>query len=78
MVPCSTSHVEGDLTHQSLAMEQGAHFEGKSRRSEDPLSTSKIPAENLATVKPQLAANGSEKRKEKPEATFLRSLPEPD
>ena len=52
----STSHVEGDLTHQSLAMEQGAHFEGKSRRSEDPLSTSKIPAENLDTIKPHLAS----------------------
>jgi cytoskeletal protein CcmA (bactofilin family) len=35
------SHVEGDVYHQSLAIEQGAYFEGKSRRSDDPLSTSK-------------------------------------
>jgi cytoskeletal protein CcmA (bactofilin family) len=32
------SHVEGDIFHQSLAIEQGAHFEGKSRRSDDPLA----------------------------------------
>ena len=29
----STAHVEGDLLHQDLAMEQGAYFEGESRRS---------------------------------------------
>ncbi len=34
----TTSHVEGDVHHQSLAIEQGAFFEGKSRRSEDPLA----------------------------------------
>ena len=32
----TSSHVEGDIYHQSLAIEQGAFFEGKSRRSEDP------------------------------------------
>src|SRR6476661_11029919 len=31
------SHVEGDIFHQSLAIEQGAYFEGKSRRSDNPL-----------------------------------------
>lgn len=35
------SHVEGDIFHQSLAIEQGAYFEGKSRRSEDPLGEAK-------------------------------------
>ena len=34
----SSSHVEGDVLHKALAIEQGAFFEGKSRRSEDPLS----------------------------------------
>ncbi|MFN0217798.1 MAG: polymer-forming cytoskeletal protein [Hyphomicrobium sp.] len=29
----STSQVEGDIFHQSLSIEQGAMFEGKSRRS---------------------------------------------
>ncbi|ODR98866.1 hypothetical protein AUC68_06700 [Methyloceanibacter methanicus] len=35
----SQSHVEGDIYHQSLAIEQGAYFEGKSRRSDDPLAS---------------------------------------
>lgn len=34
----SESKVEGDLYHKSLAIEQGAYFEGKSRRVEDPLA----------------------------------------
>lgn len=47
----SSSHVEGDIYHQNLAIEQGAYFEGKSRRSEDP--TAGIP-------KPEIPAlNGS-------------------
>lgn len=33
----ASSHVEGDVLHKSLAIEQGAYFEGKSRRSESPL-----------------------------------------
>jgi len=32
------SKVEGDIYHKSLAIEQGAYFEGKSRRTEDPLA----------------------------------------
>jgi cytoskeletal protein CcmA (bactofilin family) len=32
----STSRVEGDVYHVTLAIEQGAYFEGKSRRTEDP------------------------------------------
>src|SRR5262245_57225248 len=34
----SSSHIEGDVFHRSLAIEQGAYFEGKSRRSDDPMS----------------------------------------
>ena len=40
------SHVEGDIVHQSLAIEQGAYFEGKSRRSDDPLAEVKAPGAN--------------------------------
>jgi cytoskeletal protein CcmA (bactofilin family) len=40
------SHVEGDIFHQSLAIEQGAYFEGKSRRSDDPLSELKATGAN--------------------------------
>jgi cytoskeletal protein CcmA (bactofilin family) len=36
-------HVEGDIVHQSLAIEQGAYFEGKSRRSDNPLAEIKVP-----------------------------------
>ena len=32
------SHVEGDIFHQSLAIEQGAYFEGKSRHSDNALA----------------------------------------
>lgn len=32
----ASSHVDGDIYHQALAIEQGAFFEGKSRRAEDP------------------------------------------
>jgi cytoskeletal protein CcmA (bactofilin family) len=46
----STSHVEGDLIHQSLAMEQGAFFEGKSRRSDNPLSANHATAEKRCQV----------------------------
>lgn len=34
----SSSHVEGDIHHQALAIEQGAFFEGKSRRSDNPMA----------------------------------------
>jgi cytoskeletal protein CcmA (bactofilin family) len=40
------SHVEGEIFHQSLAIEQGAHFEGKSRRSDNPLADNKAPSAN--------------------------------
>ena len=42
------SHVEGDIFHQSLAIEQGAYFEGKSRRSDDPLAEVKAAAGSLS------------------------------
>lgn len=32
----STARIEGDIYHQCIAIEQGAYFEGKSRRVEDP------------------------------------------
>jgi cytoskeletal protein CcmA (bactofilin family) len=34
----ASSHVEGDVHHQALSIEQGAYFEGKSRRADDPLA----------------------------------------
>jgi cytoskeletal protein CcmA (bactofilin family) len=41
----STSHVEGDVYHRMLAIEQGAFFEGKSRRSDDPIGSAPKPAD---------------------------------
>ncbi|MGD9785184.1 MAG: polymer-forming cytoskeletal protein [Hyphomicrobiaceae bacterium] len=38
----SQSRVEGDIFHQTLSIEQGAYFEGKSRRTDDP--TAGVPA----------------------------------
>ena len=37
-------HVEGDIFHQGLAIEQGAYFEGKCRHADNPLA--EIKAEN--------------------------------
>ena len=34
----SASRVEGDVFHKTLAVEQGAYFEGKSRRSDNPMA----------------------------------------
>ena len=39
----SASHVEGDVYHQALVMEQGAFFEGRSRRADNPRPTSSAP-----------------------------------
>ena len=67
----STAHVEGDLLHKDL--EQGAYFQGESRRSEDPLAAAQ-PAQKqkaTATVPQQVH---SESRKRPPSTTFIRSL----
>jgi len=73
----ATGHVEGDLIQQKLAVEQGAHFEGRSRHSEDLLSVSQTTGD-LATPEPEPVVGGSKKRKEKQEAGFMRSIPEAD
>jgi len=74
----STSHVEGDLIHQSLAMEQGAFFEGKSCRSDNPLSTTETTAEKTVPSEPKPMVQAPKKQKEKTEAAFVQALPEPD
>ena len=72
----SNSHVQGDLIHQSLAIEQGAFFDGKSLPSKNLLSTSQTIAEDSTSSEPQSVVAG--KRKEKRETAFVRSLPESD
>lgn len=53
----STSHVEGDIYHQTMAIEQGAFFEGKSRRTDDPLAGIAPPAEPARERAPPAAAS---------------------
>jgi cytoskeletal protein CcmA (bactofilin family) len=66
----ANSHVEGNLFHKSLSLEQGTYFEGESCPSDDPLS---IPETHAAASH----ANGPEavKRRERVNG-FIRSLPE--
>jgi cytoskeletal protein CcmA (bactofilin family) len=51
----SSSHVEGDIYHQSLAIEPGAYFEGKSRHCEDPTNGSQRPEVAGARTDPEPA-----------------------
>ena len=49
----TTSQVEGDIFHQSLSIEQGALFEGKSRRTkEDPRTLAAPKSEPIGFVVP--------------------------
>ena len=50
----ATSEVEGDVYHKTLAIEQGAYFEGKSRREDDPVGSAPEKSGTAAAV-----ANGS-------------------
>ena len=64
-----------NLLHKDLAMEQGAYFQGESRRSEDPLAQPAHKQKATATVPQQVH---SESRKPPPLTTFIRSLHEAD
>lgn len=44
----STSQVDGDIFHQSLSIEQGALFEGKSRRTSDDPRTVRLPGDSIS------------------------------
>jgi cytoskeletal protein CcmA (bactofilin family) len=70
----SKCHVEGDVIHQSLAIEQGALFEGCSRRSEDPLSPSQETLGEAVPAKPASVTERAEMQGDKPMAKFRRSL----
>ena len=45
----AASRIEGDVFHKTLTIEQGAYFEGKSRRSNDPMS---VPQSGNGMVTP--------------------------
>ena len=67
----ANSHVEADLFHKSLSLEQGTHFDGDSHPSVDPLSSSP----EVRSAEPQLNQKGSEsvKRHERV-SDFVRTL----
>jgi cytoskeletal protein CcmA (bactofilin family) len=46
----TTSQVEGDIFHQSLSIEQGALFEGKSRRTKEDPRTVQTKSEPIGFV----------------------------
>ncbi len=71
----SMSHVDGDIYHQSLALEQGAYFEGRSHRSDDPMDLASAASANGAAKAPE-AAEPAGHRKDRPAHKFTRSLPE--
>ena len=48
----STSHLEGDIFHRAFAMEHGASFEGRSRRSDD------LPVDSPKPYIPDLNGSG--------------------
>ena len=52
----ASCHVEGDVFHQALSIEQGAYFEGKSRRTPDPLAEAAQPPAADALPRPAVAA----------------------
>jgi cytoskeletal protein CcmA (bactofilin family) len=68
----STAHMEGDLFHKSLSLEQGTYFEGESHPSDDPLAIPEVHA-----AEPQQDHDGPEgvKRRERVNG-FIKSLPE--
>jgi cytoskeletal protein CcmA (bactofilin family) len=72
----SMAHVEGDLYHRSLALEQGAFFEGRSCRSDDPLALGAEASANGVAAKTSEPTEFSEHRKDKPTHKFNRVLPE--
>lgn len=76
----SMSHVEGDIYHQSLALEQGAYFEGRSRRCDDPMGLGSAASANGSAKESEPAepaeAEPASHRKDKPTHKFTRSLPE--
>ena len=68
-------HVEGDVYHQSIALEQGAFFEGRSSRTEDPMQIGRVLS-NGAAAKPSAEDDPDGQRKDKPTHRFNRTLPE--
>ena len=57
----STAHVDGDITHEQLAMENGAFFQGRSLKAQRPAQngSSAQPAAQAAPSSKSLVALGA-------------------
>jgi len=56
----SRAHVVGDIKHQSLAIESGAYFDGRSVRAEHPGNGHKQPERAGMRARKESVANGRE------------------
>jgi cytoskeletal protein CcmA (bactofilin family) len=56
----ATCHIEGELLHQSLIIQRGAYFEGKSRHFEGPLLTDQAVPEERIIDRPKLGVERPE------------------
>jgi cytoskeletal protein CcmA (bactofilin family) len=70
----SKSHVEADLFHKSLSIERDTHFEGESRPSEDPLTSS--PEGPIVSAHKDSSGPSDAMRPQARAQGFVRSLPE--
>lgn len=70
----SSSHVEGDVFHESLAIEQGAFFEGKSRRAEEPTATKK-DSSSISSQAKGLQSNSSSAQDKKADSDSTSKAP---
>jgi cytoskeletal protein CcmA (bactofilin family) len=70
----ASSHVKGDLLYQTLAIEQGAHFDGRSRHSDNPLSTRHGQLECAAD---QSVGEQPPQPNDRPAITLVAAVPEP-
>ncbi|VAV88465.1 hypothetical protein MNBD_ALPHA06-1698 [hydrothermal vent metagenome] len=55
----STARVEGDITHSSLSMENGAFFEGQCRHASDPIGAAKKSSAGKVTASVPKTASGT-------------------
>ena len=57
----ATCHVEGDILHESFAVENGAFFEGSCRHSDNPLGDEvrKMPAQQTVALAPAPSGQAS-------------------
>jgi cytoskeletal protein CcmA (bactofilin family) len=54
-----TAQVEGDITHQTLAISEGAQFDGRVRRAKDPADLKpNLDVSGFETIRMQALTNG--------------------